>query len=119
MLMQLTDFFNSLPLRGVLAFFAALFLSLACGEKLIGFLHRHQAKGQPIREDGPQSHLLTKKGTPTMGGIAPIFAVILTTSLFALVLRRQNHEDLSPWLLTLLFALANASVGIIDDLTNI
>lgn len=44
MLMQLTDFFNSLPLRGVLAFFAALFLSLACGEKLIGFLHRHQAK---------------------------------------------------------------------------
>ena len=35
MLMQLTDFFNSLPLRGVLAFFAALFLSLACGEKLI------------------------------------------------------------------------------------
>lgn len=61
MLMQLTDFFNSLPLRGVLAFFAALFLSLACGEKLIGFLHHHQAKGQPIREDGPQSHLLTKK----------------------------------------------------------
>ena len=55
MLMQLTDFFNSLPLRGVLAFFAALFLSLACGEKLIGFLHRHQAKGQPIRKDGPQS----------------------------------------------------------------
>lgn len=66
MLMQLTDFFNSLPLRSVLAFFTALFLSLACGEKLIGFLHRHQAKGQPIREDGPQSHLLTKKGTPTM-----------------------------------------------------
>ena len=43
MLMQLTDFFNSLPLRSVLAFFTALFLSLACGEKLIGFLHRHQA----------------------------------------------------------------------------
>ena len=35
MLMQLTDFFNSLPLRSVLAFFTALFLSLACGEKLI------------------------------------------------------------------------------------
>ena len=83
MLMQLTDFFNSLPLRGVLAFFAALFLSLACGEKLIGFLHRHQAKGQPIREDGPQSHLLTKKGTPTMGGLLILGSAIVSMLLFA------------------------------------
>ena len=84
MLMQLTDFFNSLPLRGVLAFFAALFLSLACGEKLIGFLHHHQAKGQPIREDGPQSHLLTKKGTPTMGGLLILGSAIVSMLVYGL-----------------------------------
>lgn len=69
MLFNLADVFNSLPLRAFLAFFTALFLALACGGKLIDILHRHQAKGQPIREDGPQTHLQTKKGTPTMGGL--------------------------------------------------
>lgn len=83
MLMQLTDVFNSLPLRGFLAFFMALFLSLACGGKLIEFLHHHQAKGQPIREDGPQSHLLTKKGTPTMGGLLILGTAIVSMLIFA------------------------------------
>lgn len=83
MLLQLTEMFNSLPLRGFLAFFASLFISLACGGKLIGFLHAHQAKGQPIRENGPQSHLLTKKGTPTMGGLLILGSSILSTLLFA------------------------------------
>ena len=69
MLLYLSDFFNSVPFRGFLAFFLALILALSFGGKLINFLHHHQAKGQPIREDGPQSHLLTKKGTPTMGGL--------------------------------------------------
>lgn len=45
-------------------FFTALLIALACGSRLIEFLHHHQSKGQPIREDGPQSHLLTKKEPP-------------------------------------------------------
>lgn len=65
------------------AFVFALLLSLICGAPLIAFLHKHQQKGQPIREDGPQSHLQTKKGTPTMGGLLILGAAILAILLFA------------------------------------
>ena len=70
------------------AFFVSLFLSLLCGDRVIDFLHKHQQKGQPIREDGPQSHLLTKKGTPTMGGFlilgATMTAILLCCDLNSL-----------------------------------
>ena len=112
MLMQLTDFFNSLPLRGVLAFFAALFLSLACGEKLIGFLHRHQAKGQPIRKDGPQSHLLTKKGTPTMGGLLILGSAIVSMLLFA-----DLHNSF-VWI-SILVLLVYGLTGFADDYVKV
>ena len=112
MLMQLTDFFNSLPLRGVLAFFAALFLSLACGEKLIGFLHGHQAKGQPIREDGPQSHLLTKKGTPTMGGLLILGSAIVSMLLFA-----DLHNSF-VWI-SILVLLVYGLTGFADDYVKV
>ena len=112
MLMQLTDFFNSLPLRGVLAFFAALFLSLACGKKLIGFLHRHQAKGQPIREDGPQSHLLTKKGTPTMGGLLILGSAIVSMLLFA-----DLHNSF-VWI-SILVLLVYGLTGFADDYVKV
>ena len=46
----------------------ALFLGLLIGPRFIGWLRIRQGKGQPIREDGPQSHL-AKRGTPTMGGL--------------------------------------------------
>ncbi len=46
----------------------ALVLGLIIGPKFIGWLRVKQGKGQPIREDGPQTHL-AKRGTPTMGGL--------------------------------------------------
>jgi phospho-N-acetylmuramoyl-pentapeptide-transferase len=46
----------------------ALFLGMLIGPRFIGWLRVRQGKGQPIREDGPQSHL-AKRGTPTMGGL--------------------------------------------------
>ena len=46
----------------------ALFIGLLIGPKFIGWLRLRQGKGQPIRDDGPQSHL-AKRGTPTMGGL--------------------------------------------------
>ncbi|MBR1648165.1 MAG: phospho-N-acetylmuramoyl-pentapeptide-transferase [Alphaproteobacteria bacterium] len=66
----------------VSAFFASLLIMLACGTKFINFMHSWQHDGQPIRDCGPQSHI-AKKGTPTMGGLLIIAAVIISTLLFA------------------------------------
>lgn len=112
MLLQLTDLFNSLPIRGFLAFFAALILSLACGRKLIEFLHHHQAKGQPIREDGPQSHLLTKKGTPTMGGLLILGSSIVSMLLFA------DLQNAFVWI-SIIILLVYGLTGFIDDYVKV
>ena len=50
---------------------------------MIAWLRDKQHGGQPIREDGPQSHLLTKKGTPTMGGLMMLLSVGVSTLLWA------------------------------------
>ena len=61
---------------------AALFMFIA-GSPIIDWLRAAQGRGQPIREDGPQSHLKSKIGTPTMGGLMIIFAVTASTILWA------------------------------------
>ncbi|EJW13144.1 Phospho-N-acetylmuramoyl-pentapeptide-transferase [Rhodovulum sp. PH10] len=61
---------------------AALFVFLF-GPRLIRTLRLKQGKGQPIRKDGPKSHLLTKTGTPTMGGIMILTALTVSTVLWA------------------------------------
>lgn len=73
---------NSLLVRCLLALLVSLLSVLLSGNKIINLLHTHQAKGQPIREDGPKSHLLTKKGTPTMGGIMILASSIISMLLF-------------------------------------
>ena len=51
------------------------------GPTIISRLRLRQGKGQPIRPDGPQSHLVTKKGTPTMGGLMILSGFIVSTVL--------------------------------------
>jgi phospho-N-acetylmuramoyl-pentapeptide-transferase len=53
------------------------------GPWIIDHLRLRQGKGQPIRIDGPQSHLLTKTGTPTMGGLMILSGVTVATVLWA------------------------------------
>ena len=72
-----------LTFRAGAACMTALVLSLMFGPRLIAFLRAKQNGGQPIREDGPQSHLVTKKGTPTMGGLLILFALVASTLLWA------------------------------------
>ena len=60
--------FRYLTFRSGLAVMTALIIAFACGGPLIAWLKKHQTEGQPIREDGPESHLKSKRGTPTMGG---------------------------------------------------
>jgi phospho-N-acetylmuramoyl-pentapeptide-transferase len=61
----------------------ALFISFIFGPRVIAMLRSRQSEGQPIREDGPESHLLTKKGTPTMGGFLILLALAASTLLWA------------------------------------
>ncbi len=61
----------------------ALIVSFLCGPMIIRWLKFNQKKGQPIREDGPESHLITKVGTPTMGGFMILLALLIATLLWA------------------------------------
>ncbi len=59
----------------------ALFIGMIIGPRFINVLRVRQGKGQPIREDGPQSHL-AKRGTPTMGGLLILIALALALLLW-------------------------------------
>ncbi|GAB5469154.1 MAG: phospho-N-acetylmuramoyl-pentapeptide-transferase [Rhodospirillales bacterium] len=75
--------FRYLTFRTGGAVLTALIISFILGPRIIAWLKAKQQEGQPIREDGPESHLLTKKGTPTMGGLMILIAVTLSTLLWA------------------------------------
>jgi len=79
----LFNLFRYLTFRAGAACMTALFLSLMLGPPLIAWLKTKQNGGQPIREDGPQSHLVTKKGTPTMGGLLILIALVISTLFWA------------------------------------
>lgn len=106
MLTLVTDW--SVVLRAELAFALSLVLSLLLGQPLINVLHKHQKTGQPIRSDGPQSHLKTKKGTPTMGGLLILFTSILSITLFA------NIKYHFVWVSLLILVMYGAT-GFVDD----
>ncbi len=65
------------------AIMTALFFVFLFGPKIISSLRIRQGHGQPIRADGPESHLLTKKGTPTMGGLMILSGALVAALLWA------------------------------------
>jgi phospho-N-acetylmuramoyl-pentapeptide-transferase len=65
------------------AIVTALVFVFLFGGPIIDILRIKQGKGQPIRLDGPPSHLLTKKGTPTMGGLMILSGLLVSTLLWA------------------------------------
>ncbi|MEO1544853.1 MAG: phospho-N-acetylmuramoyl-pentapeptide-transferase, partial [Pseudomonadota bacterium] len=64
------------------AIFTALLFVLLFGPGIIDLLRIKQGKGQPIREDGPQTHL-AKRGTPTMGGLMILSGVLVSSILWS------------------------------------
>jgi phospho-N-acetylmuramoyl-pentapeptide-transferase len=85
----------------------ALFVFLF-GPWIIDHLRLRQGKGQPIRSDGPQSHLVTKKGTPTMGGLMILSGLVVATVLWA--------NPLNPYVwIVLAVTLGFGFVGFYDD----
>jgi phospho-N-acetylmuramoyl-pentapeptide-transferase len=89
----------------------AMLIGLVIGPRFINMLRVRQGKGQPIREDGPQSHL-AKRGTPTMGGL-----MILT----ALLLSMLIWMDLSnPFVWACMAVTAGfGMIGFLDDLDKV
>ncbi len=77
------NIFSYITFRSGAAILTALFFSLIFGNYLITKLSNIQPSGQPIREDGPESHIILKKGTPTMGGLMIILSVLVSTILWA------------------------------------
>lgn len=75
--------FRYLTFRTGGAVITALIISFLFGPVLIDALKSRQQGGQPIRSDGPEGHLLTKQGTPTMGGFLILLALSLATLLWA------------------------------------
>ncbi|RMG28682.1 MAG: phospho-N-acetylmuramoyl-pentapeptide-transferase [Gammaproteobacteria bacterium] len=98
--------FQYLTLRAILGVLTALAISFLVGPRMIRWLEHYQI-GQPIRAEGPQSHL-RKAGTPTMGGALILVAVVLTTLLWADLANRY------VWV-AVLTTLAFGAIGWVDD----
>ena len=77
------NIFSYITFRSGASILTALFFSLIFGNYVINKLSKIQPSGQPIREDGPESHIIAKKGTPTMGGLLIILSVIVSTILWS------------------------------------
>ncbi len=108
------DFFNLfryITFRAGGAFMTALFFGFIFGPPLINVLRKHQGKGQPIRTDGPEAHV-AKSGTPTMGGLLIVGALMVSTLFWA---RLDN-----PYVWLLLFVtLSFGLIGFADDYAKV
>jgi phospho-N-acetylmuramoyl-pentapeptide-transferase len=114
LLFQLSDQLHALNLLRYITFrsggavVTALLISFVSGPRIIAWLKSKQGDGQPIRTDGPEQHLIRKKGTPTMGGFLILLALTVSTLLWA---------DLSnPYVwIVLLMTVGFGLIGFFDD----
>ncbi|SMC88424.1 phospho-N-acetylmuramoyl-pentapeptide-transferase [Primorskyibacter flagellatus] len=108
------DFFNLfryITFRAGGAFLTALLFGFIFGVPLINVLRKRQGKGQPIRDDGPEGHFL-KAGTPTMGGLLIVGALLTSTLIWA---RLDN-----PYIWMVLFVTVSFGlIGFADDYAKV
>ena len=105
------DFFNLfryITFRAGGAFFTALVFGFLFGRPLINLLRQKQKHGQPIRDDGPEGHIISKAGTPTMGGVLILGALVTSSLLWA------RLDEGFVWML-LFVTVAFGAIGFIDD----
>jgi phospho-N-acetylmuramoyl-pentapeptide-transferase len=105
------NLFRYITFRAGGAFFTALLFGFLFGQPLIDFLRKKQKKGQPIRDDGPQSHF-SKAGTPTMGGLLILSALIFSTVLWA------RPDSPYVWIVLMVTA-AFGLLGFADDYAKV
>lgn len=102
--------FRYLTFRSIAAFFISLAIVLLFQPVFIKWF-RDRRLGQPIRDDGPQTHIV-KEGTPTMGGLVVVCAVIVSTLLLA------DLANIYIWLLIGLTA-SYGVLGFVDDYSKV
>lgn len=100
--------FRYLTFRSGGALLTALLISFFIGPRLIAALRARQNGGQPIRSDGPESHLLTKRGTPTMGGLLILLALAVSTLLWV------DLANGFVWA-ALVVTISYGAIGFLDD----
>ncbi len=108
----LLNLMRYLTVRIFLSLITAQIVAVSMGSRFINWMRARQGKGQPIREDGPASHLLTKKGTPTMGGLMILAGIAVATILWA------DPRSSSAWVVfgvTMLYGV----LGFIDDYAKV
>jgi phospho-N-acetylmuramoyl-pentapeptide-transferase len=98
--------FSYLTLRAILSTLTALLIAILIGPAMIRWLQRMQI-GQTVRNDGPQSHL-SKSGTPTMGGVLILAAILVSCLLWADLSNRYV-------LVTLFVVITFGILGFVDD----
>ncbi len=105
------NLFRYITFRAGGAFFTALIFGFIFGRPLINALRRKQGKGQPIREDGPEGHF-SKAGTPTMGGLLIVGAVLTATLMWA------RLDNPFVWMV-LAVTMGFAAIGFADDYAKV
>ncbi|KKB84929.1 phospho-N-acetylmuramoyl-pentapeptide-transferase [Devosia limi DSM 17137] len=100
--------FRYVTFRTAGATITALFFVFMFGPGMIALLRLKQGRGQPIREDGPAGHLLTKKGTPTMGGLMILTGAVTSTLLWS------NLSNGYVWVV-LFVTIGFGAIGFYDD----
>ncbi len=100
--------FRYITFRTAGATMTALLFVFLFGPTIISALRVRQGRGQPIRADGPPNHLLTKTGTPTMGGLMILSGLVVSTLLWA------NLANVYVWVV-LLVTIAFGFIGFYDD----
>ena len=106
--LSIFNVFRYLTVRTAGSMITALVFVFMFGPWIIDHLRIRQGKGQPIRADGPKSHLLTKTGTPTMGGLMILLGIVVSTLLWA------NPRNPYVWIV-LAVTLGFGLVGFYDD----
>ena len=102
------NLFRYLSFRTGGAVMTALIISFLFGQRMITWLKSLQGEGQPIRDDGPESHIIAKKGTPTMGGLLILIAFGVSSLLWV----PFSSAYLWP---VLIVALSFGAIGFADD----
>jgi UDP-N-acetylmuramyl pentapeptide phosphotransferase/UDP-N-acetylglucosamine-1-phosphate transferase len=94
------------------AILTALLFVFLFGPRIISLLKVKQGRGQPIRSDGPQRHIVEKQGTPTMGGLMILSGIFVATSCGRIL------RNLYVWAV-LFVMLGFGAIGFYDDFLKV